>query len=448
MKVTAFLRPQTKVGKNNTSALTHVYFRLRDPGVDIKAVSELAINPNHWSQERQGYKPRVSVVPLQEQTAFDQEVQNIISIISEKYRRGVNGDWMKGVIEEYHHPNINKGNGMSEESFSLIYRFQDYLKNALIEDESKRCIANMMRKVERYERFQRAVMHRRNFTLRIDTLSVEDLYDILRFLKDEAKLLVLYPKFYENEKNVDEESAVRGDNTLYSNMKRLRTVLNWCIKRGYTDNDPFRSFEIPTPLYGEPFYLTLDELDKVYSSDLSQLSQKLQIYRDVFAFQCLLGCRLCDLNLLTKNNIIDDCIVYVPQKTRKKNPEPVRVPIINRLKAIIEKYSYLEEAIVPRVRPNKYNDAIKEILKYLEINRIVPWLNPKTRQVEMRPICEVATSHTARKTFCGNLYQKVKDPNIVGSMSGHVEGSQAFSRYRHINDDIKKDVIKYLDMDE
>ena len=55
MKVTAFIRKTS--AKNNVTDLARVYFRVRDiGGVDIKAASELSINPNHWSPERQGYK--------------------------------------------------------------------------------------------------------------------------------------------------------------------------------------------------------------------------------------------------------------------------------------------------------------------------------------------------------------------------------------------------------
>ncbi|MDD3945825.1 MAG: recombinase, partial [Bacteroidales bacterium] len=50
----------------------------------------------------------------------------------------------------------------------------------------------------------------------------------------------------------------------------------------------------------------------------------------------------------------------------------------------------------------------------------------------------------ARRTFIGNLYNKVQDPNLVGSLSGHKEGSRAFSRYRTINIDIKADLIDKL----
>ena len=58
MKVTAFIRETS--AKNNITDQAHVYFRVRDGKTDIKAVSELSINPNHWSAERQGYKTRGS----------------------------------------------------------------------------------------------------------------------------------------------------------------------------------------------------------------------------------------------------------------------------------------------------------------------------------------------------------------------------------------------------
>lgn len=47
----------------------------------------------------------------------------------------------------------------------------------------------------------------------------------------------------------------------------------------------------------------------------------------------------------------------------------------------------------------------------------------------------------ARRTFIGNLYKQVQDPNLIGKMSGHVEGSTAFTRYRRIEDDTLRDII-------
>ena len=38
----------------------------------------------------------------------------------------------------------------------------------------------------------------------------------------------------------------------------------------------------------------------------------------------------------------------------------------------------------------------------------------------------------------------VPDPNVIGSMTGHVEGSRAFARYRTIEEDLKKSLVDIL----
>ena len=101
MKVTAFIRKTS--AKNNVTNLARVYFRVRDiGGVDIKAASELSINPNHWSAEKQGYKPRVALVSEEKRMNFDRDIQQITHLITKEYHRGVDGNWLKGLIEEYH----------------------------------------------------------------------------------------------------------------------------------------------------------------------------------------------------------------------------------------------------------------------------------------------------------------------------------------------------------
>jgi len=56
----------------------------------------------------------------------------------------------------------------------------------------------------------------------------------------------------------------------------------------------------------------------------------------------------------------------------------------------------------------------------------------------------LASSHLARRTFIGNAYFKVSDPNLIGKMSGHVDGSRAFKRYRNIEDETLKSVINLI----
>ena len=71
--------PASGPAKNNITDQARIYFRVRDiGGVDIKAASELSINPNHWSPERQGYKPRVALVSEEKKMGFDKDVGIIV----------------------------------------------------------------------------------------------------------------------------------------------------------------------------------------------------------------------------------------------------------------------------------------------------------------------------------------------------------------------------------
>ena len=100
--------------------------------------------------------------------------------------------------------------------------------------------------------------------------------------------------------------------------------------------------------------------------------------------------------------------------------------------------------LLPFIRPQDYNDSIKKILRSAKITRQVVILDPVTRTEQKVSISSIASSHMARRTFVGNIYKQVKDPNLVGALTGHVEGSRAFSRYRAIDDDMKKELVNII----
>ena len=80
MKISAFLRKSAK--KNDTDSQATIYFRLRGDGKDIKVASELTINPNHWSAEKQGYKDRVALISDEKKIELTNNirVQSILSV--------------------------------------------------------------------------------------------------------------------------------------------------------------------------------------------------------------------------------------------------------------------------------------------------------------------------------------------------------------------------------
>ncbi len=186
-------------------------------------------------------------------------------------------------------------------------------------------------------------------------------------------------------------------------------------------------------------------MEKIADFNLSE-NPALAVQRDIFVFQCLIGCRVSDLMRMTDNSVIDGAVEYIPDKTKGERPEVLRVPLNNRAKEILSRYADYNKGnmLLPFISPQKYNDAIKKIFTRCGITRIVTVLNPTTGNEEKRAINEIASSHLARRTFIGNIYKEVKDPNLVGALSGHKEGSKAFARYRDIDEEMKQDLVNIL----
>lgn len=115
-------------------------------------------------------------------------------------------------------------------------------------------------------------------------------------------------------------------------------------------------------------------------------------------------------------------------------------------KQLIEKYRDVDSKgrLFPFIQAHNYNVRIKLVFEKCGITRIVQVRNPKTGGYEARPINEIASSHMARRTFCGIAYKLTHDPNVIGKMSGHVEGSKAFARYRDIDDDDTQNIINQM----
>ena len=325
------------------------------------------------------------------------------------------------------------------------------------------------RMLGRYQSFIKATSKNGElFKLDIDAFDKDMVEDFHDYLINEKELSEQYPNVFE--RLIKENPAQmgkgrqfiseRGKNVLIVYMKILKEFFRWLNEQGCTSNNPFAMITLEQERYGTPFYLTLEERNEVANADISALwaeakkqGQKLigvrvlEDQRDIFIFQCCVGCRVSDLEKFIPSNIDKGVLTYIPKKTIEERVQEVRVPLNSRAAALVKKYAGRDKKgrLFPFVASTKYNKCIKQIMQLCGIDRKITKLNPVTGEEEQHPIWEVASSHMARRTFIGNLYREVKDPNLIGSMSGHVAGSKAFARYRTIDDDTKKDVVSLID---
>lgn len=383
-------------------------------------------------------------------------------------------DWLDKIVYRFHHPlgtgKVKKQRG--KKRVSMYELAEEYLDKKRFSYDHTKAFRVLVRDLARYEAFKKKVLQEK-FTWNIDKMTRKDIEDFEDYLRNEKTLSEKYPKQFESilEEYPAEINVVhtmvklqdRGENTIVKLKKKFKAFMQWLYETERTTNRPFDGIKIGVEKYGTPIYITKEERNLVAETDIPAMFEKLddedkkacsklplrtlETQRDIFVFQCLVGCRVGDLTRLTSLNITQGILEYVPSKTADEDaPVKPRIPLNPCALKLVKKYEGVDKdgRLFPFISPQKYNDAIKAILLICGITRIVQVRNSTTGENEMKRICDVASSHMARRTFVGAAYKAVRDPNIVGKMSGHVEGSRAFNRYRQIDDDILKETISCI----
>jgi len=448
-----------------------IHVRFYHGKFDVRAKTNLYVQPEYWDAAKQTVKiPNTrSNTPEKQQlimklSALKADLESLSNDIREAYiadgggKRELPSEWLSDFIanrilaqerivaqmeeeeaaEEKHDP--------QKEFFDTFEHFVSIQKISISRVRHYNVIIRALKRFAIYSAQE----------VSFATLSSDLLRKFSKFLENEHKFVVegkdgkpcikdpLYKKAY---KSVPEcrFPKQRGQNSIIGTMSRFHTFVRWSIKRGYLNRDPYDDYVIGTAIYGTPFYLTKEERNQLYQAEFPD-NPGLDVQRDIFVFQCFIGCRVGDLMKLTKANVINGAIEYVPRKTKEGRPYTVRVPLSPTALEILERYKDQPDGrLLPFICEQDYNRDIKKMIKLAGIDRVVTTLNTITREEEKHPIWEVASSHMARRVLVGNLYKEVKDPNLIAKISGHVENSRAFSRYRDIDEEMAKEVILKLE---
>lgn len=246
------------------------------------------------------------------------------------------------------------------------------------------------------------------------------------------------------------ESKETGQNTISNRFKKLSGVLRWAVRKHYLNESPIGKeedgkFAPPPERYGSIVYLTREERDRLTSFD--GLPPHLAVTRDIFIFQCHVGCRVSDLFRLTQENITDGNILqYVPKKTSNTRVDAVRVPLTSVALEIIDRYKdMLGTYIIPHMADQVYNRQIHDMLQAAGLNRMVIVQDPKTMKPVNKPLWEAVTSHAARRTFAMLVFKQTRSEKVSASLTGHVPHTRSFSRYAEVDDEMLVDVIHGID---
>lgn len=442
---TITLRLSAKTDKQTNQH--EILMRFRHGKVDQYAKTNVFVHPDHWSNDTKSIKiPNARLLTDEKKQLINElhkkidRLNDITSLVQSSFqtidKSNVAKDWLKSLIDGFNFPTATNGE-QPQHSFFDVY--EHYIDTHKFSDHRRKQNRVIWRTLKRYEIFK-------GLSFTFETITADTLRDFEKFLADEYKLVD--QKKYQKVLTAVPETRTpqpRGKNTINDFMIRLRSFYIWANENDYTTTNPFKHFTIAECVYGTPYYITIEERNQLYNFDFSD-NPDLARQRDIFVFQCLIGCRVSDLWAMTKSNLVNGAIEYIPRKTKEGRAITVRVPLNAIATEIVERYKDFDKVkLFKLTTQQQYNRDIKTMFRLSGLTRIVTVINPTTREEEQRPICDIASSHLARRCFVGNLYKKVKDPNLIGKLSGHKEGSRAFSRYREIDEETSRELVTMLE---
>jgi integrase len=246
------------------------------------------------------------------------------------------------------------------------------------------------------------------------------------------------------------------------NLTSIKSFLNFCHQNNYI-NVKLRNYSKPKELEKvEVVYLTKEEVLKLYSftkydfsdgkiyplgvvliEDKNRLGKvrhftNWEVTKDMFLFMCVIGCRWGDLHTLTwdSQNFDNETFVWENQKTKKYTTVPLDKIGIE----VLKKYGKSKSrtmTIFPKYSQVKFNKTLKKICKELNLKRLVSvskLMGSKTIDTEKKPLYEVVSSHSGRRSFIMNLLSKDVDYKTIMTMTGHSD-VKSLMKYVSVNNE-------------
>lgn len=281
----------------------------------------------------------------------------------------------------------------------------------------------------------------KNFELRI-----RQVYKLnLRELRSEA---LYWRRFYRE--FTDYLYSDRGcfDNYVGSVIKVIKIYFNYLKKELHTGVGDFhKSFYIrkeDVPIYPlMPEELSFLIFNKNFEASLSP---KLCRARDVFVFGCTVALRISDLLSLRISNLRQVSGQYYLAVRSKKTATDSLILLPAFAVEIFKKYSMKKhrKRVFSFYSKNSLNKDIKLLLDEAGFNN--PVIKSRERRgeaIELMPahhrgiknyrFCDVASSHTMRRTAITTMLSLGVSEQVVRKISGHSPGSKEFYRYVHLS---------------
>jgi integrase len=253
-----------------------------------------------------------------------------------------------------------------------------------------------------------------------------------------------WKKFYKRFTDYLYDDCGFYDNYAGQHIKNLKVFFNHLNKEWPQGAGDFhkqfyvRKEEIPI------FPLMPEELSfLIYNKEFeASLKPRMKEVKDFFVFGCTVALRFSDLVALRKSNIrVINGQHYLAVRSIKTDTD-TQVKLPSYAVDIINRYSKLKQRLLPAFNKVNLNKFIKQLLEQAGFTHPVRVTRGKRgKRFELKGgaedgkqvlrFCDVATTHTMRRTAITTMLSLGAPEAVVRKISGHAPGSKEFYRYVH-----------------
>lgn len=213
-------------------------------------------------------------------------------------------------------------------------------------------------------------------------------------------------------------------NNIAKELKIAKHFATAAANAGYIKNLSFKGYKCEWE-DADNIHLSWTDIDKLKSLELQFMSTERKV-RDLFVFNCYLGLRYSDLNKLDKNRFsLEKDQLYLKIRMQKTDGL-LGFPILKSAEAILKLYEYQ----LPTVSASTFNQLIKVLCREAGITDLETKRETKggTKIIRTLPRCDMASSHTGRRSFATNFYNDGVPLKQLMTITGHTTEA-AIRRY-------------------
>ena len=204
-------------------------------------------------------------------------------------------------------------------------------------------------------------------------------------------------------------------------FRTLRSAFNKAIEENIVrkDNYPFNTFKVSKfNTKTTKRAITKDDVKKIMNLDLSHESKYMQLSQDVFVFSYLQGgINFTDIANLKYENIVDDRLHYIRQKTKKRFNIQIQKESMNILNKYIVDNSSKDDYIFPILDKNLHKTAIQ---RHNRIHKVIGYINPNLKLIGQKAGIDAnLTTYVARHTYATVLKRSGVNTSIISESLGH-----------------------------